>query len=407
MGSEAVEKVGRGDKKRKEIMIVVFGIFLLFFFVSEEKLTEIELPGAMHQMTNRDQNTGNGGTNIGTLSMKLPTQAKCNVVLKSKEAGASDKEWTTKPIWLNMYPDTINEKVHKRLINSLTGTKAGGKSYYASSKGTLRHCIGNTQTVTCSNIHPRVPFREGQLDEKLEKGVFYDKYIMMVRNPMFGLFVGYNAKAQKYSGLVGQGPEEDWKKLRDEYFESMVDDWKDLFVSWRKTKYNVGMYLVYEDLFRYSTGPDTLQTLGTFLRNAGFGVIIGDGGGDGDGNRNGNGNGGDDEILCLWHNIDPKDRMQERYSSNSNSNDSGSTNTDANANTSASDKAVHYEVASNELILKYEDEFPDYIPSYTASQKEHFLKVMNDMVEEFNDDAALVTILKRYIEDIQANIRIE
>lgn len=397
MGSEAVEKVGRGDKKRKEIMVVVFGIFLLFFFFSEEKLIEVELPATMHQMTDRDQNTGDGGTNRGTLSMKLPPQAKCNAVLNSKEAGSSDKEWTTKPIWLNMYPDTINEKVHKRLINPLTGTKAGGKSYYASSKGTLRHCIGNTQTVTCSNIHPRVPFREGQLDEKLEKGVFYDKYIMMVRNPMFGLFVAYNAKAQKYSGLVGQALEEDWKKLRDEYFESMVDNWKDFFVTWRKTKYNVGMYLVYEDLFRYSTGPDTLQTLGTFLRNAGFGVIIGDGGGDG----------GDDEILCLWHSIDPKNRMQERYSNNSNTNDSGSTNTDTSANTSANDKAVHYEVASNELILKYEDEFPDYIPSYTASQKEYFLKVMNGMVEEFNDDVALVTILKRYIEDIQANIRIQ
>ena len=116
MGSEAVEKVGRGDKKRKEIMVVVFGIFLLFFFLCEEKITEIDLPDTMHQMTNRNQNTGDGGTKIGTLTMKLPPQAKCNAVLKSREAGSSDKEWTTKPIWLNMYQSTIDEDVHKRLI---------------------------------------------------------------------------------------------------------------------------------------------------------------------------------------------------------------------------------------------------------------------------------------------------
>jgi hypothetical protein len=189
----------------------------------------------------------------------------------------------------------------------------------------------------------------GMPDSKADD--FSHKYIMIVRNPMTMLPYGYNAKAIKYSGTVGQLPQEEWRRVRDEWFDGMMESWKKLIISWKSTKYEVGMYFVYEDLFQIETGIETMKAIRLFLQQEGFQVVS------------------EDELGCIWFDAIGKDDL-ERYRRNG-------------------------------------YEYDGYIPGYTMEQKDKMLNSLREIKDEFQNDAELVVILDRYMKDIDRHMRIE
>ncbi len=351
MGSEEMNKVFSSGKRQGK-MLSAIGILCLiaYFSLIDEELLEIPVFEGNASSTTRP---------------KPPSPNQCPDILKSI-AQPKATSWTTKPVWFNMYTDTISDGVHASFINPLTNTPAGAKSYYVSRPGgKLRHCMGDTQTVSCANIHPAVEFKENQLDEKLK--TFHEKYILMLRNPMTVFPATVDAKNRKYRNMVGQTPEDGWKKTRDEWFEGMCTGWKAVITAWRSTKYDVGMYLVYEDIFSFNEGPQTLLNLGHFLQEVGFSIPA---------LENTDTNSSDiDRMHCLWYNINPESMEQKK------------------------------EEEYRDMILF--DSFPDYIPTYTQKQKEYLLSEMDSMINEFEDDKALVEILVRYRKDIEKNMSLD
>ena len=283
-------------------------------------------------------------------SLDLTRFEQCSTAIPNVKASDSTSTYTTKPLWLTMIPFAIPESLHKSLINPLTGTTSGAKSFYASIKGQLKHCIGNGQSVTCSNVHPGVEMNKGMPDS-LSNG-YYSKYIMVIRNPMGYFPQSFNAKSAKYSGTVGQTPEEEWRKARDEWFENMWGEWKKTITTWRDTtKYDIGMYLVYEDLYDVNKGPEMMKQLRSLLMEAGFDVAP------------------EEDLGCIWYNAVGKEDLERFH-------------------------RLHYD-------------YEDYIPGYTQEQKNYLLKEMEVMMKEFEGDSTLVEILGGYMKDIESKMRID
>jgi hypothetical protein len=246
----------------------------------------------------------------------------------------------TKPLWLTAHPSTIREPVHKGLINGITGLSAGGKSFYSSNKG-LRHCNGETVTATCTNIHPIVEMNGGP-DKK--KDNFYSLYIMALRNPMTALPAFIDEKGILYHGRSGQTPIESWRQTRDDWLQSLFDGWISVLRDWKKSSYDVGAYLVYEDFMDSKKGPNSLKSTRHLLEKAGFDVVL------------------EDSLGCIWFQAIGKDALEQHH-------------------------GVGYE-------------YNDYTPGFTVEQKEYMVTGLNDAIEEFKDDKMLTEILTVYRNEI-------
>jgi len=271
---------------------------------------------------------------------------ECTISFKPPKA---QSEWKTKPIWLPTYPTSLEESTHKSIIQKLTGLAHGGKSYYASSKGSLRACFGATETATCSNIHPMVDMAGGP-DKKMDK--FYPEYIMAIRNPLTAIPAFLNEKQIKYHGVKGQMMEEDWRKNRDVYIISLVEEWKSVLAAWKKdSSYKTGMYLVHEDLYDVDKGPAALERLSNILRAAGFNVAP------------------KEDIPCIWFNAIGEDRLQQNRE------------------------------------RKYE--YNDYIPGYTKAQQRLLLNTLSNLIDEYKEDEELTSILQTYTKIIKKYTRID
>lgn len=162
---------------------------------------------------------------------------------------------------------------------------------------------------------------------------------------------GYNAKAAKYSGLIGQLPEKEWRRVRDEWFDGMLESWEKLIVTWKATKYNVGMYLVYEDLLDFDRGVETMKKLRLFLLKEGFEVIP------------------QEDLGCIWFKAVGKDTLERYY--------------------------------------RKRYDYDDYIPGFTMEQKDKMIQRLRRMTQDFHKDYELVSILEKYINDIENNIKID
>lgn len=353
MGSEDAAKVQSSSRRRlQKLGLLICTSFIVFVFTSSNFILN-DSTGTLFFFRNR--NDVRPRTVVGN-GIKVPSTEQCDFIIGGfQHPQMKSKKWPTKPIWLNMYQDTISDEFHKNLINPLTNTPNGGKNYYISIKGRLRHCQGDSQTVTCANIHPTVEMRPGSLNDKYDNP-FFTQYITVIRNPMTAFPATHTSKAQKYHGVVGQAPEEDWKSARDEWFTSMWTGWKAIFLSWNETKYEPGMYLVYEDLMNEETGPNTIRALANFLQTAGFDIPALHRDSD-------ESTSFDERMACFWNHLEP---------------------------TTIS-----------------ENEFKDYIPSYTQEQKEFLLKELSIMIDEFQSDVELVGILERYKNDIETKIPLE
>jgi hypothetical protein len=330
MGSESQEKFVTYSRRQQQLFYLGVFVSVLFLF------------------------TFGGGDGSGPFpnpheisASELEPYSNCSNTVPTVKGPTN---FTTKPIWVSMAPFVISDNFHKTLINSLTGTSQGGKSFYASVKNKLRHCDGMGQTVTCLNVHPGVEMNKGFPDKISDK--FYSKYIMVIRNPMTSIPATYNAKSEKYSGTVGQLSQNSWREARDKWFEGMLGVWKNTILTWNETKnYEVGMYLVYEELRDLYKGPILMKELRQFLLEAGFSVAS------------------EDELNCIWYNAVGEANLKQ--------------------------------------FRKLKFDYEDYFPMYTIEQRKLMLKEVKDLKAQLSDDKRLGEILDTYIRDISFNMRID
>jgi len=280
------------------------------------------------------------------VELNLTKFRNCTVSFQPPQA---QSEWKTKPIWLSYFPTSLRVSTHQSMIKQLTGLSQGDKSFYTSSRGTLKHCSGTTETATCSNVHPLVDMGEN-LNKRLDN--FYSEYIMAIRNPMTALPSYTNEKQIKYHGETGQMSEESWRNMRDTYMSVLIEDWTAFFRAWIKdSDYNTGMYLVYEDLHNVDKGPKAVKRLRDILHAAGFVVAP------------------EVDVPCIWFNAIGEDQIQQNHET------------------------------------KYE--YNDYIPGYTKAQKQLLLTALSTLVDEYGDDNELKSILESYTNTIKQEIRID
>ena len=255
-------------------------------------------------------------------------------------------EWTTKPLWLASYPNSVEDNLMKGLFSRLTGLGAGAKSFYASNRG-LRHCKGKTETAGCLVIHPMVELKP---DPTGTQDNFANKYIYMIRNPAMAIPAFLNFKRIKYHKKQGQTPVEDWRYGRDhDSFETMYwPGWKHQLVTWKKLAphLDVGMYFVFEHLYDVRRGPAMMEKLGELLKSFDFPVAP------------------REDMECVWYQTVGGREALERYE-------------------------------------KHPYEHPDYIPGYTQEQKDFMVQQMMEIKEELIADMDIGSILTEYTEHIR------
>ena len=135
----------------------------------------------------------------------------------------------------------------------------------------------------------------------------------------------------------------------------MVEGWITQIQEWRDSQFDIGMYIVYEDLMDPKRGPEVVRQLAKVFKQAGFDTID------------------DEQIRCAWMTSIGVESIKEYHVNN-----------------------------------KYE--FGDYIPGYTKKEKQFMVEklseYMNNIKSSDNGDG-LVKILNRYIDDIQGNAVID
>ena len=148
--------------------------------------------------------------------------------------------------------------------------------------------------------------------------------------------------------------EDEWRPFRDEWLESMVDEWVKMVDTWKKmTKYSVGMYLAQEQLWDPVRGPMVLQRLANLFKKAGFTTPD-----------------DDEEIPCIWLKI----------------------------------------MGGEEAIKAHHRnpyEYRDYIPGFTVAQREMMFEKLNNLATKHVNDTELVELLREYQNDIRTMARID
>ncbi len=309
-----------------KIIAVLISIGALALFINDGREVNME---SAHSSAQKKQ------TNI---SYTLDSISSSNCEEKAFLAEKPKNKWR-KPLWFATPHHTLPDKMDRNIVNQLTLLQAGGKSFYFSSPGTLRHCAGNTETATCSVSNAPAPkFKDS----------FYNKYFMIVRNPMTLLPYSANKKAILYSGLKGQMPIDQWRKIRKEWFGKMMSEWVGAFTDWMNAGYEVGLYIVYEDLMDGQKGPKVLKEMANVLNEAGFSTVD------------------DKDLPCVWYNGIGAEHIRE-YHKNS------------------------------------QYEFGDYTPGFSNEEQKLMLEKLEALMADVEENAPLVTVLKRYIKEIEDN----
>ena len=246
MGSDSEVKFGSHQSQRQLIQCVAMALLVL---MSVYKFTD-------------------AGTYLET---KTKIESKKESLELSRFEGCqpnqinhSPKEWTTKPLWFPGHPDSVYPPgATKQLINGITRLPSGDKSYYAISDS-QKHCLGGDETASCTLMG-------WDFNNKME-GKFYESYLMLLRNPQTVFPAHANAKDIAYHGGEGQLSIEDWRMLRDDWFDKMLDDWFNILALWRDSSYKIGAYVVFEHLMDPSKGPQELKKVRELFAEAGFDV---------------------------------------------------------------------------------------------------------------------------------------
>eukprot|EP00563_Minutocellus_polymorphus_P005925 CAMPEP_0181027246 /NCGR_PEP_ID=MMETSP1070-20121207/4065_1 /TAXON_ID=265543 /ORGANISM="Minutocellus polymorphus, Strain NH13" /LENGTH=409 /DNA_ID=CAMNT_0023104481 /DNA_START=127 /DNA_END=1356 /DNA_ORIENTATION=- len=352
MGTEAQVKSAQLSAKKRQLRLRAMALAALSFAVFLYLETQDHLPWE------EDDEPGPNNASFDTSTTYEyvdPLEHLRNCTITFQPPSQEKEEWSTKPLWFPAHPGTMEDPFHRQLITGITGLDAGGKSFYASSKGMkLKQCFGQTETATCINVHPIVDMGNKHPETRSDK--FYNKIVFGLRNPMLTLPSFYNGKQIKYHGLCEgcQVPEDEWRKFRDEWLESMMDAWgNNMIDTWKRMKkYSIGMYLVNEHLWDPTRGPLVLQRLANLLKEAGFATPD------------------EAEIPCIWLKI----------------------------------------MGGEEAVKAHHEspyEYKDYIPSYTVAQRELMFEKLNELALKFANDTEFVDVMREYQNDIRTTARID
>ncbi len=257
-------------------------------------------------------------------------------------------EWR-KPLWVPSFPasgsasPTKKGDLTKELIDALTGLSQATKNYHMSIKGgKLRRCYGISETAACTQGHPYV-----HVGPELQTSNFQPSVIFAIRNFMTAFPASHTDKNMAYHGAKGQAPEEQWRKVRDQYVESSMESWRSVIRWWRTAEYyKIVLYLPFEWLLYPTKGPGLVQQLANNYQKAGFEVAS------------------PEDIPCIW-----------------------------------------YEVASKEW--KRQEELNLYTPGYTKEQQIFILNQLDEQIEEIKDDTTLTSILLDYKKEVMHNTKFD
>jgi len=221
-------------------------------------------------------------------------------------------------------------------------TGLGGHGVYADEE-----CFHN-HTATCKTHWPKFPTIYPP-DEY--KSVTSKRVVVLIRNPKDAMPSYFNYLWEirhRFMDHTIQAPEDEWNSWRDEESPKELNEyWYGLIQRWKETTdYEIAFYLPFERLTHIETGPQLLMKLAAELRSNGVRVA------------------NETDIPCLWYKIVKGGRSKTK-------------------------RAAH-----------------KYVPSYTSDQRDELVHALEQMQEEFADDAELVDILSVYLEDIRNNIRV-
>jgi hypothetical protein len=197
MGSESQHKTQSDFNRRQKVFFCFAALCMVFLLVSSSYRDPTD--AAKHGVFKKASQIPKEIT-----ALELEPYQNCSSAVPTIPDESSESS-ATKPIFFSMPPFQVPEQVEKDLINKLTGTSHGSKSFYAK-KGGQRHCQGGSQTVTCINIE------KGTAMER-RASQFHNKYILALRNPMSYLPSYINAKQAAYHNQIGQMVKGTWKGL--------------------------------------------------------------------------------------------------------------------------------------------------------------------------------------------------
>ena len=295
---------------------------------------------------------------IQEVPIQLPDLDGCTVGPATvKESPQSN---TNQPFWVPSYPASDNG-LFAALVIALTGdVSSNAKSYYASSP-VLKKCFSRnghaSMTITCQQLHPIVgigPLPENQADK------FQQKIIMPIRNPMTCIPEHYQQKAYMYHNAQGQVSIDEWRSFRDQWItKTMITEWKSVITAWKNMKEydGIGLYVPFEHIMNIDRGPMVVNDLAFILREAGFPVVS------------------SDDVKCVWYKVTKK-HFQAAIDESKNRN------------------------ISPQQMLQYPFAI-DYLPRYTAPQKEYMISELKSLSDTYPDDTSLVLLLNEYIQQIQ------
>jgi hypothetical protein len=198
------------------------------------------------------------------------------------------------------------------------------------------------------------PLPEHQADK------FQAQIILPIRNPLSAVPAHYQQKAYMYHNAQGQVSINEWRSFRDEWFtKTVISDWKSVITTWKNMKEydGVGLYVPFEYVMDIDRGPTIVHDLASLLRNAGFSVVS------------------TDDVPCVWYKV-TKNHFQTAMMESPKRN------------------------ISTQILLQYPFVM-DYIPQYTAHQKEYLITELQSLMDVYPNDTSLHQILNEYIQQIQ------
>ena len=304
----------------------------------------------------------------------------CKVMYKPTNPPRESDLWRKK-FWIPSYPGsgasnpTNKGDLLRILIEGLFSGEEGNvggkyfnpvKDFHKSMRNKLKRCKGQSETVGCTSGHPLTSTNpEGQTSD------FRPEAILPIRNPATAIPASMAYKNIAYHQATKQAEEDAWRRMRDDYFEDTVNSWMDVIKFWRGSSedssyYFTSIYIPFEDLMTTdpSKGTATVQALSDSIS----------------GRKAANANDGDffetssskEDHECLWY------------------------------------RSMKEEWRRQQSIIG------DYIPAYTQAQKDKMVKELNAFAEEVEkdtfraeQDASLVSLLRRYAKQIDLYMRVE
>jgi hypothetical protein len=339
---------------------MLLGLALIVYALSTTTTTSMGFTSASDSKddtpkTSSIQSNNQNNDDIATLRQAARQKYEnCTISYQPPPPRTDEKDWR-KPLWVPSLPasggagPSKKGDLMKALIDSVTGLDKGTKNYHMSMRNRLRRCRGISETAACTQGHPYVSIGpEGQTNN------FQPSVIMAIRNPRDAFPGGFTDKGIAYHNAVGQPPERNWRKARDEYYKGAVKTWKDMIEWWTTNDYyHVALFIPFERLLHPTTGPDLVQRLADVYREAGFEVAP------------------PSDMPCVWYN------------------------------------AVKSE-------WKRQDALTEYVPGYRVAQRDYLLSELQPFLEKLETQENpkyskedLVGIVRGYYNDIRDNTRID